>query len=49
MAFMERNNIELFYKKLIHKFKEEKYKSFFFYFKRNWMDTKISNKNMEFL
>ena len=41
MAFMDRKKNDNFYKKLTKKYKEEKFKRFFSYFKRNWMGERI--------
>ena len=41
MAFMDRKKIDNFYKKFTKKYKEEKFKNFFSYFRRNWMGERI--------
>ena len=40
LCFIEKKNIINFYKKINNNFKEEKYKSFFAYFKNNWLGNK---------
>ncbi len=44
LCFIDIENIEDFYKKIVKAYKENKYKIFFNYFKKTWLGQIISKK-----